>query len=111
MRDERSTNGALHARCTLSSRAKALAAAYRGRLSLGNREMRPGETAFAVPIRLKTTARGNVREGPGTNFAIAFAAEPATLLTGYSYADEWIRVRDEQGRTGWIFRNLVDRPD
>ena len=95
----------------LANQAKTLASAYRGRLSLGNREgLRPGETAFAVPIKLKTTTRGNVREGPGTNFAIAFAAEPGTLLTGHSYADEWIRVSDENGRSGWIFRNLVDRP-
>lgn len=95
----------------LANQAKTLASSYRGRLSVGNREMRPGETAFAVPIKLKTTTRGNVREGPGTNFAIAFAAEPGSLLTGYSYADEWIRVNDENGRTGWIFRNLVDRAD
>jgi hypothetical protein len=96
----------------LANQAKTLASSYRGRLSLGSREgLRPGETAFAVPIKLKTSTRGNVREGPGTNFAIAFAAEPGTLLTGYSYADEWIRVSDENGRAGWIFRNLVVGPD
>jgi len=96
----------------LANQAKTLASSYRGRLSLGSHEgMRPGETAFAVPIRLKMTTRGNIRQGPGTNFAIAFAAEPATVLTGYSYADEWIRVTDESGRTGWIFRSLVSRPD
>jgi uncharacterized protein YraI len=96
----------------LANQAKTLASSYRGRLSLGSREgMRPGETAFAVPIRLKMTTRGNIREGPGTNFGIAFAAEPATLLMGYSYADEWIRVSDEGGRTGWVFRSLVGRPD
>ena len=96
----------------LANQAKTLASSYRGRLSLGSHEgMRPGETAFAVPIKLKMTTRGNIREGPGTNFAIAFAAEPETLLTGYSYADEWIRVTDESGRAGWIFRNLVSRPD
>lgn len=96
----------------LANQAKTVASSYRGRISLGNRGgMRPGETAFAVPIKLKTTTRGNVREGPGTNFAIAFAAEPGALLTGYSYADEWIRVSDDSGRAGWIFRNLVDRPN
>ena len=94
------------------AQAKTLASSYRGRLSLGNREgTRPGETAFAVPIRLKMTTRGNVREGPGTGFPISFAAESGTLLTGYSYADEWIRVGDETGRSGWVFRNLVGRPD
>jgi uncharacterized protein YraI len=96
----------------LANQAKTLASSYRGRLSLGNREgTRAGETAFAVPIRLKMNTRGNVREGPGTGFPIAFAAESGTMLTGYSYADEWIRIGDQNGRGGWVFRSLVARPD
>jgi len=96
----------------LANQAKTVASTYRGRASLGNREgSRPGEVAFAVPIRLKMTTRGNVREGPGTTFPIAFAAEAGTMLTAYSYADEWIRVGDENGRSGWVFRSLVGRPD
>ena len=95
----------------LANQAKTLASSYRGR-SLGNREgARPGETAFAVPIRLKMNTRGNVRQGPGTGFPIAFAAESGTMLTGYSYADEWIRIGDQTGRSGWVFRSLVGRPD
>jgi uncharacterized protein YraI len=96
----------------LANQAKTLASSYRGRLSLGSGVgARPGETPFAVPIRLTMTTRGNIREGPGTGFPIAFAAEPGTLLTGYSYADEWIRVTDSTGRSGWVFRSLVGRPD
>jgi hypothetical protein len=106
--DKQNYAGALY----LANQAKTLASSYRGRLSLGSRETaRPGETPFAVPIRLKMTTRGNIREGPGTGFPISFAAEAGTMLMGYSYADEWIRVRDEGGRTGWVFRNLVSRPD
>jgi len=96
----------------LANQAKTLASSYRGRLSLGSREgARPGETPFAVPIKLTMTTRGNIREGPGTGFPIAFAAEAGTLLTGYSYAEEWIRVTDETGHSGWVFRSLVGRPD
>lgn len=96
----------------LANQAKTFASLYRGRLSLGNREgARPGETPFAVPIRLKMTTRGNVRQGPGTGFPISFAAEAGTLLTAYSYADEWIRISDADGRSGWVFRNLIGRPD
>lgn len=96
----------------LANQAKTLASSYRGRLSLGNREgARPGETPFAVSIRLKMITRGNIREGPGTGFPISFAAEAGTMLTAYSYADEWIRISDENGRSGWVFRSLVSRPD
>jgi hypothetical protein len=96
----------------LANQAKVAASSYRGRLSLGSREgARPGETAFAIPIRLKMNTRGNIREGPGTGFPISFAAEGGTMLTGYSYADEWIRVGDANGRSGWVFRTLISRPD
>jgi uncharacterized protein YraI len=96
----------------LANQAKTVASSYGGRLSLGDREgTRPGETPFAKPIRLQMTTRGNVREGPGTNFPVSFAAETGTILTGYSYADEWIRIADETGRGGWVFRSLVNRPN
>src|SRR6266550_6141688 len=106
--DKANYAGALY----LANQAKTLASSYRGRLSLGSQEgVRPGETPFAVPIKLTMSTRGNIREGPGTGFPIAFAAEAGTLLTGYSYAEEWIRVTDETGHSGWVFRSLVGRPD
>jgi uncharacterized protein YraI len=105
--DKQNYGGALY----LANQAKTLVSSYRGRLAVGGREgARPGETAFAVPIRLITTTRGNVRGGPGTGFPIVFAADSGTALTGYSYADEWIRISDDGGRAGWIFRTLVGRP-
>lgn len=94
----------------LAGQAKELSRSFTGRLVDANpRISREGETPFALPIRLKTTNRGNVREGPGTSFAIAFGVEPGLPLIGYSYVDEWIRIGDENGRSGWIFRPLVSR--
>ena len=105
--DKANYAGALY----LANQAKTLASSYRGRLSLGSREgVRPGETPFAVPIKLTMSTRGNIRQGPGTTFPISFAAESGTMLTGYSYAEEWIRVSDDTGRSGWVFRSLVARP-
>ena len=105
--DRSNYGGALY----LANQAKTLASSYRGRLSAVSSEgARPGETSFAVPIHLKTTSKGNIRSGPGTNYQIAFAADAGTDLTAYSYADEWIRVTDSAGRSGWIFRSLVTRP-
>jgi hypothetical protein len=105
--DKQNYGGSLY----LANQAKTLASSYRGRLAVAGREsMRPGETPFAVPLKLVTTTRGNVRGGPGTGFPIVFAADSGTALTGYSYADEWIRISDDTGRGGWIFRTLVSRP-
>lgn len=94
----------------LATQAKAQAAAARGRLGENRGATRPGETQFAVPIRIKIVNRGNVRDGPGTSNAVAFAVETGTLLTAFSYTDDWIRVMDDGGRTGWIFRTLIGRP-
>ena len=92
----------------LAGQAKALAGVTRGRVSQAGAS-RNGETLFATPVRLKSTGRGNVREGPGTNHSVAFSLDGGTTLTGYSYVDEWIRITDDNGRSGWIFRSLVTR--
>lgn len=94
----------------LAGQAKALAGGSRVRIAGGNSgASRPGETPFAAPVRLKSTSRGNVREGPGTRYEVAFSLDGGSALTGLSYVDEWIRVSDDNGRTGWIFRSLVTR--
>jgi uncharacterized coiled-coil protein SlyX len=105
--DKQNYGGALY----LANQAKTLASAAKGRLSAGERGVqRPGETAFALPIRLVASGRGNVRAGPGTGTRIEFAVEAGDALIGYSYVDEWIRIGDDAGRGGWIFRSLVARP-
>lgn len=93
----------------LAGQAKSLASGSRGRLGGVAGSSRPGETAFAAPVRLKLTGRGNVREGPGTNFGVAFSLDGGAGLVGHSYVDEWIRVTDDSGRNGWVFRSLVTR--
>lgn len=94
----------------LANQAKTIASAGRGRLAGGGRVVeRPGETAFGLPIQLKAVSTGNVREGPGLGARIAYSVQPGDSLNGYSYVDEWIRIKDGDGRDGWIFRNLVER--
>jgi hypothetical protein len=105
--EKRNFGGALY----LANQARAFALAGRSRLTGSARTpARAGEVPFAVPLRLKVTGRGNVREGPATTFAVAFAVEGGIGLTGMSVADDWIRVVDDAGRSGWIFRTLVGRP-
>jgi hypothetical protein len=94
----------------LANQAKALAAAGTGRLSSRERSAdRPGEMSFAIPIPLKAVGSGNVREAPGTNAPVAFAVEGGDSLTGYSYLEDWVRISDDMGRGGWIFRKLIVR--
>lgn len=94
----------------LANQAKALAAAGTGRLSSTERGSdRPGEKPFAVPIPLKAVGSGNVREAPSTNAPVAFSVEGGESLTGYSYVEDWVRISDEMGRGGWIFRKLIGR--
>jgi len=105
--DKQNYGGALY----LANQAKTVASSYRGRLGMNTLEARPGETLFAVPIKMKTTTKGNVREGPGTSFSVSFSADANSPITAYSYADEWIRITDDgTGRSGWIHRTLVSRP-
>jgi uncharacterized coiled-coil protein SlyX len=106
--DKQNFGGALY----LANQSKTIAGSGRARLAGANPAgtSRPGETSFALPIRVKVESRGNVREGPGTNFAVAFAVEGGTTLTGYSYSDEWVRISDDSGRSGWIIRTLLTRP-
>jgi hypothetical protein len=104
--DQENYGGALY----LANQAKSLAAAGRGRQAADERGVdRRGEIAFALPIPLKAAATGNVREGPGTRSPLAFSVEPGDVLVGYSYLNEWIRITDGTGRSGWIFRRLVAR--
>ena len=95
----------------LANQAKTIAAAGRTRAAAGNRgPTRAGETQLALPVRVKVANRGNVREGPGTTFDVAYAVGAGDLLTAYSFTDDWVRVSDDAGRNGWIFRALVSRP-
>lgn len=70
-------------------------------------DLRPGETTFARPVPLATTARSNVREGPGTGFAVLFTLDDGSRVTGHSYVEQWVRITDDAGRTGWIYQPLV----
>lgn len=92
----------------LASQAKGLVHMGQGRLV--NREKIPmvsGEVLFALPVPLELLAKSNVREGPGLDFEVLFTLKKGTPLLGHSYKDEWVRVKDEDGRGGWIYQTLL----
>ena len=99
----RNFGGALY----LANQAKAAARLRAADGGLGN--ARPGEVPFARPVKLRASTRANVRNGPGTDFAVSFVADSGSALSGVSYLGEWIRVTGETGNEGWIFGSLVAR--
>ncbi|MGH7606109.1 MAG: SH3 domain-containing protein [Gemmatimonadales bacterium] len=104
--DRRNYAGALY----LAIQAKSAAAAGRGRLAIGDRGTpRAGEIPFALPLRVETTERSNVRDGPGSGFAVVFTLDAGAPLIAYSHVDQWVRVTDDSGRPGWIFQGLIGR--
>jgi uncharacterized coiled-coil protein SlyX len=78
-------------------------------LTGGVGKLRPGEIAFAAPVKLRANTRSNVRAGPGTNFPVSFSTDSGNGLSGLSYLGEWIRVTNGTGSEGWIHGSLVRR--
>ncbi len=104
--DRQNYGGALY----LANQAKDAAAAGQGRVAGVERgSLRQGEVPFALPLRLQTMGRANVRAGPGGGFAVLFTLEASTPLTAYSYVDQWVRIADDSGRPGWVYQSLVGR--
>ena len=104
--DQQNYAGALY----LATEAKNAAAAGQGRVASDDRaSTRKGEVPFALPLRLQTTGRANVREGPGAGFRVLFTLESGAPLIAYSYVDQWVRIRDDGDRPGWIHQTLIDR--
>jgi hypothetical protein len=92
----------------LATQARVIAGQGTDRFSRSEAEtLRPGEIQFPVPLRLRTATRANVRDGPGTNYRVLFTLDAEVLLTGSSYVEGWVRITDEQGRSGWVARSLV----
>jgi hypothetical protein len=66
-----------------------------------------GEVPFALPLPLRLMARGEAREGPGPNFKVAFQLPDGSPVTAQSYKGLWVRIRGDDGRSGWVRYNLV----
>ncbi len=104
--DKQNYGGALY----LATQAKSVVGVGKGRVTEGEPgSLRPGEVLFALPLRLQTVGRSNVREGPGAGFKVLFTLESGTPLAAYSFVDQWVRITDESGRSGWVHYSLVGR--
>ena len=66
-----------------------------------------GEVRFTLPLQLEAVKRSNVRERPDLGSKVLFTVDQGSRLVGYSFAGNWVRVSDDERRSGWIFHTLV----
>jgi hypothetical protein len=67
----------------------------------------PDEMPFAQPLPLKVLKTSNLRAGPDRNAEVLTTLKKDTLVVGYSYIGQWVRVESDDGISGWIFQSLV----
>ena len=91
----------------LATQAKRAATAGRGRVAESGATASAGERTFAVPVQLTTTARVNLRSGPGGNAGLVATVPAGTALTGYAFLQDWVRVTTADGRGAWVHQSLV----
>lgn len=104
--DKQNYGGALY----LANQAKSAAVTASGQLaSVERASLRPGEVQFALPLELQTTTRANVRDGPGGDYKVLFTLPAGAAVTGQSFAEQWVRITDDSGRHGWVYRSLIGR--
>ena len=92
----------------LTSQAKNLIKDARARSM--RQELRPmveGEIAFSMPLTLLLLSNSNIREGPGSQFGVLYSLEKGSALVADTYKGQWVRVKSEDGRGGWVFYKLV----
>jgi len=70
--------------------------------------MMTGELPFASPLPLQTVSQTKVKEGPSADSKALFAVQQGTPFIGYSFKGPWVRVKAEDGRSGWIYYKLID---
>jgi len=60
-----------------------------------------------VKVNKNKAKRVNVRSGPGTNHDIVGKAEYGVVFETLERRGGWVKVRHEDGLTGWILRSLL----
>lgn len=68
------------------------------------------EVPFQVPVVLRTRIDGNLRAQPGLKASVLGVLRQGTPLQAHAYRGEWLRVRTEDERAGWMFGTLLEAP-
>jgi SH3-like domain-containing protein len=60
-----------------------------------------------TPHTIVKSSSANVRSGPGTNYRVLRRAEYGDVFRILEKRKSWMRVQDDDARTGWIARRLL----
>lgn len=101
--DRQNYGGALY----LANETKSLAGTDWGAGGADRTALRPGEVRFPLPLRLRTVSSGRVHEGPGSGSKVLFTLPAGTAVIASSYVEAWLRISDQDGRSGWVYYTLV----
>jgi len=61
-----------------------------------------GGEAAEGPQVVITAPNANVHEGPNESTAVAFTLSAGNIVSTMLSAGDWVQVRDDQGRVGWV---------
>lgn len=64
--------------------------------------------SFHVPLSLRAIENSNLRQKPGLNAQVLGTVKKGTAMTSDAYRGEWLQVLTADGRSGWIFSELVE---
>ena len=62
---------------------------------------------LVVKTNRNSSVRVNIRSGPGTKYEIVGKAEYGVVFETLERKADWVKVRHEEGLTGWIKRSLL----
>ena len=92
----------------LGNQAKTIISLAQARIEDRRRRGGSGdEVSFQAPLPLAVSVGANVRDGPGLDHDVITVLPGSSQVVGYSYKGEWVRVRLEDGREGWIHQTLL----
>ncbi len=66
-----------------------------------------GPLTSATPHVVVKTKIVNIRSGPGTKYKIVGQAKYGVVFQVVKRTKNWVQVRHESGKSGWISRNLL----
>jgi SH3-like domain-containing protein len=80
-------------------------------VNLETQSMLEGEKAFTLPLPLRLLEDVDVRQTPAEDSGIAFSLPAEMGLIGHSYKGQWVRVKTDEGISGWVYYKYLGNAD